>query len=257
MMPVEASGCYVTSVTAVKSRASPANKRLVCGYGVSRLVLLGTAGGAVGGEAGVADFVKQGAVANAQGAGCLFAVPVMVLQHLQDDFAFQFTHRLTGDFLQGDGTVHGKVGSKKILFARVQIPGDGFLRAEDHVALHQIFKLAHVARPVIFLHRVHQVGRGMYGTRIEFTVVVFEEVADQLGNVGGALPQRRHVQVHNIDAVAQVGTGITGGNLLFQLSIGGADYADFHFLVFLGADAAELAVLQKLQELRLQGHVEF
>ncbi len=46
-------------------------------------------------------------------------------------------------------------------------------------------------------------------------------------------------------------------NLLFQFPVGGADHPHFHFLVFLGADAAELAVLKQLQQLRLQGHVEF
>src|SRR5256885_15239326 len=97
----------------------------------------------------------------------------------------------------------------------------------------------------------------MRGASVEFPVVVVEKVADQLRNVGGALPQRWHVQVHDIDAVEKVGAEVTGGDLFFQISIGGANHAHFHFLVFLRSNAAELAILQKLQQFRLQSHVEF
>src|SRR5260370_5439360 len=97
----------------------------------------------------------------------------------------------------------------------------------------------------------------MNGARIEFPVVIFQEVADQLRNVGGALAQRRHVKVHDVDAVKQIGAESAVGNFLFQFSVGGAHHTDFDLLVFLGADAAELAILQKLQKFRLQGHVEF
>ena len=75
-------------------------------------------------------------------------------------------------------------------------------------------------------------------------VVVFQEIAHQLRNIRGTLAQWRHVQIHDIDAVEKVGTECAVGDFFFELAIGGADYAHFNFLVFLGADAAELAVLQ-------------
>ena len=65
------------------------------------------------------------------------------------------------------------------------------------------------------------------------------------------------MQIHHVDAVKQIGAEGAVDDLFFQFSIGGADHADFDFLVFLRADAAELAILQKLQQLRLQAHVEF
>jgi hypothetical protein len=42
---------------------------------------LGPARGAIGWEASVADFVEQGAVADIQGAGSLFAIPMVMLQN--------------------------------------------------------------------------------------------------------------------------------------------------------------------------------
>ena len=65
------------------------------------------------------------------------------------------------------------------------------------------------------------------------------------------------MQIHDVDAVEQIGTESSVLNFLFQLAIGGANHAHFDFLVFLRADAAELSVLQKLQQLRLQRHVQF
>ena len=68
--------------------------------------------------------------------------------------------------------------------------------------------------------------------------------------------KRRHLQIHDIDAIEQILAESAVFDFRFQLAVGGADHAHFHFLVFLGADAAELAVLQQLQQLGLQAQVE-
>src|SRR5579885_108616 len=61
--------------------------------------------GAVGGQAGVADLIEQRAVADAEGAGRLLAVPVMCLQDLEDDLTFEFARGLAGKFLERDRPV--------------------------------------------------------------------------------------------------------------------------------------------------------
>src|ERR1700675_1054429 len=96
----------------------------------------------------------------------------------------------------------------------------------------------------------------MNGARVEFAVVIFQEITDQLRNVGSALSQRWHVKIDDVDAVEQIGAEGAVGDFFFELAVSGTDHADFDFLVFLGANAAELAVLQKLQEFGLQGHIE-
>src|SRR5260370_20246222 len=91
---------------------------------------------------------------------------------------------------------------------------------------------------------------------VELAVVVFQEVDAQIFNVATALPQRRHVQIHHVDAVGKILAESPLFDLRFQMAVGGAHHPHLDLLVLLGADPAELPILQKLQELRLQGGVK-
>src|SRR6202034_556984 len=55
---------------------------------------------AIRGQACVANLVKQRAVANAQSTRRLLAVPVTILQNLQNDFPFQLADRLAGQLFE-------------------------------------------------------------------------------------------------------------------------------------------------------------
>src|ERR1700728_4142542 len=55
---------------------------------------------AIRGQARVADLVQQRAVADAQRPRRLLAVPMAVLQDLQDDFPLQLAYRLARQLLQ-------------------------------------------------------------------------------------------------------------------------------------------------------------
>src|SRR6266446_4054436 len=128
--------------------------------------------------------------------------------------------------------------------------------AQDHVTLDQVFQFSDVSRPVIFLqYRQHFVRHGPCAA-IELAVVVFEKVAAQIFNVATALPQRRHVKIHHIDAVVKILAKSTRFDLGFQAAVGRAHHAHLDLLVFLSADPAELPILQKLQKLRLQRGVK-
>src|SRR6476660_8462403 len=84
-----------------------------------------------------------------------------------------------------------------------------------------------------------------------------QEIVDQLRNVRAPFTQRRQHDVHNIDAIKKIFAESAGGNFLFQIAIGGADYSRFRPRIFFRADAAEFSVLQYLQELGLKAHAEF
>ena len=58
------------------------------------------------------------------------------------------------------------------------------------------------------------------------------------------------------DAVEEVGAEGSVFNFLLQLAICRAHDAHFNFLLFLRTDAAELAILEQLQQLRLEGQVQ-
>src|SRR5215472_17008701 len=51
-------------------------------------------------QSGTTDFIKQRPITDAQGPGCLFAVPVMGLQDFENDLVLQFAHCLTRNFLK-------------------------------------------------------------------------------------------------------------------------------------------------------------
>src|SRR5208337_1911692 len=87
-------------------------------------------------------------------------------------------------------------------------------------------------------------------------VVIFEEVAAEIFNVATAFAERRHAQIHHIDTVVKILAERAGLDLGFQMAVGRAHHPHLDLLVFLSADAAELPILQELQELRLQGWVE-
>ena len=55
------------------------------------------------------QFVQQGAIADVQRLRRLLAVPLVVLQDLQDDIALDLAYRLFRDFLQKDGAVGGDI----------------------------------------------------------------------------------------------------------------------------------------------------
>src|SRR5258708_16515522 len=61
--------------------------------------------GAIRGESSVADLIKQRAVTDIQSPGRLFPVPVVVMQHLQNNLALQGSRSLTREFLERDRSV--------------------------------------------------------------------------------------------------------------------------------------------------------
>src|SRR5277367_949684 len=78
-----------------ESPVTTSNRDLVRGYACADY-RFAAAGGAVGRQAGIANLVEQGAVADGQGARRLLAVPVMSLQDLQNDLALQFAGGFAG-----------------------------------------------------------------------------------------------------------------------------------------------------------------
>src|SRR5713101_2072766 len=50
-------------------------------------------------QPGITDLIEQGSVTNVQSSRRLLAVPVMIMQHSQDDLAFQGASRLASQFL--------------------------------------------------------------------------------------------------------------------------------------------------------------
>ena len=82
------------------------------------------------------------------------------------------------------------------------------------------------------------------------------EIFDEVGNVVAAVAQRRQRDGDHVDAVEKIGAKTAAGDFLMQQAIGGADDASVHAPFFVIADAREMAVLQDVQQLRLQAGID-
>ena len=82
------------------------------------------------------------------------------------------------------------------------------------------------------------------------------QIFDEVRNIVAAIAQRRKRDADHVDAIEKIGAKSAGLDFLLQIAIGRADHARVHALFFMVADAREMAVLQNVQQLRLQAPVE-
>ena len=85
-----------------------------------------------------------------------------------------------------------------------------------------------------------------------------KQVRDQRQDVVRPVAQRRHVDVHDVEAIEQVLAEPPGGHGLGEVPVGGRDDADVDSCASaVGADRLDFAVLEEAQEERLhpQAHL--
>ena len=78
-----------------------------------------------------------------------------------------------------------------------------------------------------------------------------DEVADQDGDVAGAIAQRRHAHGDHVDAEVEILAEAAGLDLGVEVAVGGAHQAHVDADGLGAADRAHFAVLQHAQDLRL------
>src|SRR5207248_10888371 len=126
------------------------------------------------------------------------------------------------------------------------------LITNDHVALHQVFKHANVSRPRVF----HHAADGIFGKRRRLLAVILavlaKEELEEDGNLFLTLAQRRNVNGDNVEAVKEIFAEGALFDGALQRFVGGGKDANVNRDVPLAAVAGKLAVLQYVQELRLQ-----
>src|SRR5581483_4448242 len=109
-------------------------------------------------QAGVPNLIQKSSIADVEGLCRLIAVPMVVVQDLQDDLAFELACRLPGELFERNRAVQTDVGREEVGLARLQVAAYGVLGAEDYVTLNYIFKLTDVSRPLILMQDFHQLG---------------------------------------------------------------------------------------------------
>src|SRR5262249_45825377 len=112
-------------------------------------------------------------------------------------------------------------------------------------------ELADVAGPTVGLER----GEGVVGTTYDVLLQAFVELGDDVGdeerNVTGALAQRRDSQRGHGEPIEKILAGGCPGGFLLEVAVGRRDEANVDFDRLEAADALELALLDRAQQLDL------
>ena len=91
---------------------------------------------------------------------------------------------------------------------------------------------------------------------VENFCIVLDEIVDEDRQIGDALPQRRKINGHRVDAEEEVQTEGSVLDLGAQIGIGGGDEAGGDAAGLMAADADEGAVLEDLKQFGLNAQIE-
>src|SRR5208282_4330072 len=208
-------------------------------------------------EACFADLVDQRPVADRQNLCCLAPVPVIRLQNFQNELALHLAHGLLGDALERNLAVFRYFNGNDRLARRRRFGPQSILSAEDDKPRDAILQLANIFRPFGVLKRLYQLARRRQNGALEPRLALLQKEFNKFRNVFAPLAQPRKVDAHDIDSVEEVGAESAGFNFVFETPVRRADHARFYALFFVVADRAELSILEKLKQLRLQRRIEF
>jgi hypothetical protein len=140
-----------------------------------------------------------------------------------------------------------------------EILGTDHLRAAgDDQALDDVFQLADVARPRVVAQQLGRVGGNLPHRRAVVLHEPLEEGVDQERDVLAALAQRRHRQVDDVQAIEQILAERAFGNHVAKVPVGGGDDADIdasHRAI--RADLLDFAGLHEAQQQPLHAQRHF
>ena len=120
--------------------------------------------------------------------------------------------------------------------------------------LHAVLELADVARPVVG-HQLLGARRGELEARLAVARgELLEEVLREMEHVAAALAERGHVDLHDVDAVVEVLAKALLVDLVLEVAVRRGDDARVERDLLVRANGADLALLERAQQLRL--HVD-
>ncbi|MNV23185.1 hypothetical protein D3C71_1141900 [compost metagenome] len=116
-----------------------------------------------------------------------------------------------------------------------------------------MLQLADVAGPGVAAQCVLCAGRQPQAAQAQAGTVQFQKAACQQQHIVAPFAQRRDGHGVHRQPVVQVGAERAIAHLLAQVAVGGGDHAHVHAARAVGAQALDLAVLQRAQQLSLHG----
>src|SRR3990167_4807496 len=258
--PICAAATLTTSSTAVPASITPKPRPIVVlPLGVWKTVTLVMAGGkgraraarvSPPPRAGVAlvrlELAPQGVQADPEILRGPRAVAVMLLERRENRPALERPQR------ERSGRLARRQESAAPAQRRRQIgDGDAIARGEDHGPLQHVLQLADVARPGVAREEVE----GLRGHRADLLAlrrgVALEEEPGGGGVVPPPLPERREDDVDDVEPVVEVAAELPARHRLLQVPVGRRQDANVDRDRRRGADAPDLALLERAEQLDL------
>ena len=168
--------------------------------------------------------------------------PVRRLEGPHDTLDFRLGKRLDS----GNSQTRDPGFRKRVHQAQTGAPG------VDHRPFDHVLQLPDVARPGVALQHLHGHGRHGVNGLARFAGKLLDEKAHQQGDVFPAVPERRHGDRKDLQAVVEIFAKPAAAKVLPQISIGRCDDPDVDPNRLRAAQALELAVLEHPQQLGLE-----
>jgi len=198
----------------------------------------------------------EGAAGDAEGLGGLGHVARGLAQRAGDGLPLVAVGDPTLGFGQRDA-VFGRGRGRGERLEGGKIAGvDHGLGGEGDGPLDDVLELADVPRPRVRDQGVEGGLSEALGRAAVAGPVLCEEVAGQQGDILGTLPQRRHLDGDDVEAVVEVLAERAGVHAGLWVAVGGGEDADVDVDGGGGADAGDLALLDDPQELDLGAGAE-
>ena len=123
--------------------------------------------------------------------------------------------------------------------------------AENRAPFHEVFQFADVSREGVG-HEQLQGGRRDKLTVLGRREILPEEMVHQEGNILAPLPERRHLELNDVEPVKEIFPERVFPDLLFEVAVRGGDDPDVGLLVGDPPDPPEFLFLQDAQQLSLE-----
>src|SRR4029079_7855683 len=128
--------------------------------------------------------------------------------------------------------------------------------ADEHRALDAVFKLTHIARPVISRQHINRRSRNTLDILVMLTSEFFKEMIRKQQHIRLSLPDRRHEDRKDVEPVEEVFAERAFLNSFLQFFVRSRNQPNIDLHGFDAAKTLELALLQHAQQIHLRRKVQ-
>src|SRR5690348_4811063 len=202
------------------------------------------------------ELVVEGLQADTEQFGGASLVVSRSTEGLQNEFALHGVHGGADGKLNG-GKIAGPLRRDFAEFRWKARAGDEVLVAHNGGALKSVAQFADVSRPGVAHENVEHFRADAADVLAVLGINVAQDMLDEKGDVFFVFAERGQVNVKNVQAEVKVLAQLAVADGLLGIFVGGGDDAHVDGRFGFAAEAADFAVFENAQKLRLRGRRHF